>query len=119
MSENGYKVKAIQKGYYDAIREPNIKNRAGEDLSVFFIRKKSDFSAIWMEPIGWTPDEQNIDPLFGKEDGTLRTAEEVANIKSDLMDESIRQGRANKIKRDEAVLTEEVAAVTKPSKKRI
>ena len=118
MSE-GFKVRAIEKGYYDAIREPNVKNRAGEDLSVFFLRKKSDFSPIWMEPIGWTPEEQALDPLFGKEDGTRRTAEEVANIKSDQLDESIRQGRQNKIKRDEAVLTEEVAAVTKPSKRKI
>lgn len=118
MSE-GFKVRAIQKGYYDAIREPGIKNRAGEDLSVFYIRKKSDFSAVWMEAIDWTPEENEIDSLFTKEDGSMRTPEEVANLKGDALDEQIRSGRAKKIQKDEVELAGAVALEEKPKKKRL
>lgn len=108
MSQEGFKVKAIAKGYYDAIREPGITNRAGEDLSIFYIRKKSDFSPSWMEAIDWKPDAKLGDE-FIREDGTIRTAEEVANIQSDKLDENIRKARANKIAKEEVELAGGVA----------
>lgn len=46
--DNPYRVKALQPGLYDGHR------RQGE---VFPLLRRADFSARWMEPVGWDPDK--------------------------------------------------------------
>lgn len=44
------RVKAIQSGYYGHVRrDPDT------ELGTFVLKDEAEFSAIWMEPVGWEP----------------------------------------------------------------
>lgn len=111
------KVRVKEKIYYvDAIREPGLKSRAGEPLDEFFLEKKEHFNPQFMEPLGWTPEVKEEDMekvlLSTKEDGSHRTAEEIAFLKSDKLDEGLRKARASKVKKEQAEFVAEIK--TKP-----
>lgn len=101
----GLKVRALEDLYYDAVYGPGKTAKVGGkmvDLSEFFLKRREDFNPNLMEAIGWTPDKFDVEDLRVKEDGTLRTSVEVANIKSDKLDDSLRAARSAKAQEEQA-----------------
>jgi hypothetical protein len=59
------RVNAIQPGYYG-----NVRRDPGTELGTFVLKEESEFSSVWMEPVGWEPGKAAPrDPLDHDGDG--------------------------------------------------
>lgn len=108
------KVRATQIVYYEGIRKPGDKNRAGQPLDEFMIKGEHEFNPTTMVAIGWEPKEKPPLDAF-LEDGAIKPIELIVKERSDKLDAALADARARKV---QAENSEFVESVQRPEKKK-